>query len=133
MNIQFKSVAALAATITATLTLSAVALDAKYQPIADSMKYTFKAPKGEKKVSEKIAEGTATEDEIKKSLELFKGMANTEPPKGDAAAFKEKVAKLISATEDVLAKKEGAGAKFKEAADCKSCHKEFRPPEEKKP
>lgn len=133
MNIKFKSMAALAATIVTTLSISAVALDAKYQPIADAMKYAFKAPKPEKKIGEKIIDGTATEDEIKKSLELFKGMANTEPPKGDAAAFKEKVAKLISATEDVLAKKEGAGAKFKEAADCKACHKEFRPQEEKKP
>ena len=118
--------------LTVTLALSAYALDAKYQPIADAMKYAHKAPKGEKKVSDRIIEGTASEEEIKKTLELYKAMANTEPPKGDPAAFKEKVAKLIGATEDVLAKKEGATAHYKEAVDCKACHKDFKQADEPK-
>jgi hypothetical protein len=112
--------------LTVTLALSAYALDAKYQPIADAMKYAHKAPKGEKKVSDRIIEGTASDEELKKTLDLYKAMANTEPPKGDPAAFKEKVAKLIGATEDVIAKKEGATAHYKEAVDCKACHKDFR-------
>ncbi len=106
---------------------SAIALDAKYEPIANAMKYAHKAPKGEKKVSDRIIDGTASDEELKKTLELYKGMADTPPPQGDAAAFKEKVAKLIGATENVVAKKDGAAAAYKEAVDCKACHSEFKP------
>jgi len=130
MNLKYTSAAV---TLTVTLALTAFALDAKYQPIADAMKFAHKAPKGEQKISDKIIDGTVSDEDLKKTLELYKAMANTEPPKGDPAAFKEKVAKLISATEDVVAKKDGAPAKYKEAADCKSCHTDFRPAPEKKP
>jgi hypothetical protein len=130
MNLKHTSAAI---TLTVGLALTALALDAKYQPIADAMKFAHKAPKGEKKVSDKIIDGTVSDEDLKKTLELYKAMANTEPPKGDPAAFKEKVAKLISATEDVVAKKDGAQLKYKEAADCKACHTDFRVPEPKKP
>src|ERR1700735_254087 len=113
-------------TLTVALALAAFALDPKYQPIADAMKFAHKAPKGEKKVSDKIIDGTVSDEDLKKTLELYKAMANTEPPKGDAAAFKEKVAKLIGATEDVVAQKDGAGAAYKKAVSGKACHSDFR-------
>lgn len=91
-------------------------------PIELAMKYAHKAPKGEKKICEKIVEGTASDDEVKKTLDLYKAMADAKPPKGDAAAFKTKVAKLIAATEDVAAKKANASAGYKEAVNCKACH-----------
>jgi hypothetical protein len=122
-----------AVTLTIGLAVSALALDAKYQPIADAMKFAHKAPKGEKTVADKIIAGTVSDEDLKKTLELYKGMANTEPPKGDPAAFKEKVAKLIAATEDVVAKKPDAVAAYKEAVNCKSCHTDFKPAPEKKP
>jgi hypothetical protein len=128
-----KNQIALSLGLIAALSMSAAALDAKYQPIADAMKFAHKAPKGEKKVSDKILDGTVSDEDLKKTLDLYKAMADTPPPKGDAAAFKEKVAKLISATEDVIAKKDGAVAEYKEAVNCKSCHMDFRVPEEKKP
>ncbi len=110
-------------TIAATLSLGlSVAFAADDNPIKDAMKYAHKAPKGEKKLSEKIVEGTASDDDVKKTLELYKAMADTKPPKGDAAAFREKVAKLITATEAVVAKKPNASAGYKEAANCKACH-----------
>jgi cytochrome c556 len=112
--------------LTLTVAFSAYALDPKYQPIADAMKYAHKAPKGEKRVSDRIIEGTASDEEVKKTLALYKAMADTEPPKGDAAVFKQKVAKLITTTEDVAAKKEGAAAAYKDAVNCKACHKDFR-------
>ena len=124
MNLKYTSAAV---TLTVTLALTAFALDAKYQPIADAMKFAHKAPKGEQKISDKIIDGTVSDEDLKKTLELYKAMANTEPPKGDPAAFKEKVAKLISATEDVVAKKDGAAAAYKEAVNCKSCHTDFKP------
>lgn len=95
--------------------------------IKASMRYAHKAPKGEKKVCEKIVEGTASEEEVKKSLELYKAAITVDPPKGDAAAYREKFTKLIAATEEVLAKKDGAAAAYKTASNCKACHSEHKP------
>jgi cytochrome c556 len=95
-------------------------------PIKDSMKYSHKAPKGEKKISEKIVEGTATNEEVKKTLELYLAIGDTKPPKGDAADFKARMAKLITATEEVVAKKPDAPAHYKEAVNCKACHSEHK-------
>jgi hypothetical protein len=108
--------------LVAALGLSAALAVSEDNPIKQAMQYAHKAPKGEKKVGEKIVEGTATDDEAKKTLDLYKAMVDTKPPKGEAAAFKEKVAKLIAATEAVVAKKDGATAGYKEAANCKACH-----------
>jgi hypothetical protein len=112
--------------LAAASTLSALALDAKYEPIANAMKFAHKAPKGEKKVSDKIIDGSVSDEDLKKTLELYKAMADTPPPKGDAAVFKERIAKLITATEAVAAKKDGAVAGYKDAVNCKACHSEHR-------
>ena len=111
---------------TAALALAAFAGDEEFKPIEDAMKFAHKAPKGTPKVSDKIIDGTVNEEELKKTLAFYQAMADTKPPKGDAAAFKEKVAKLIGATENVVAKKEGAGAAYKDAANCKACHKDHK-------
>lgn len=95
-------------------------------PIKQAMQFAHKAPKGEKKLNEKIVEGTASDDDVKKALDLYKAMLDTKPPKGDQAAFKEKVVKLITATEDLVAKKPNAVAGYKEAANCKACHGDFK-------
>ena len=115
-----------ALTFTAALMLTAFAADDEFKPIEDAMKFAHKAPKGTPKVSDKIIDGTVDEADLKKTLELYKAMADTKPPKGDAAAFKEKVAKLIGATENVVAKKEGAGAAYKQAVNCKACHQDHK-------
>jgi hypothetical protein len=94
--------------------------------IKDAMKYAHKAPQGEKKINEKIVDGTATDAEVAKTLELYKAIGDTKPPKGDQAAFKEKMAKLIAATEEVVAKKPDGPAHYKEAVNCKACHSEHK-------
>jgi len=96
-------------------------------PVKKAMQYAHKAPKGEQKIGEKIVEGTATEAEVKATLEAYKAMLDCKPARGEQAAFKEKVAKLIGATEEVLAKKDGAAANYKAAVDCKACHSEHKP------
>ena len=50
--------------------------------------------------------GTVSDEDLKKTLELYKAMADTKPPKGEAAAFKDKVAKLI---QEIIAKWNLAG------------------------
>ncbi len=121
-----KSLVVSTAAFTILTALSALALDAKYEPIANAMKFAHKAPKGEKKVCEKIVDGSVSEDDLKKTLDLYKSMAETEPPKGDAADFKTKVAKLIAATQEVVDKKPDAAVHYKEAVNCKACHSEHK-------
>lgn len=121
-----KSLVVSTAAFTILTALSALALDAKYEPIANAMKFAHKAPKGEKKVCEKIVDGSVSEDDLKKTLDLYKGMAETEPPKGSAADFKTKVAKLIAATQEVVDKKPDATVHYKEAVNCKACHSEHK-------
>jgi hypothetical protein len=114
-------------TAIAALSFTALAADTEFKPIEDAMKFAHKAPKGTPKICEKIVDGSVSDADLKKTLDLYKAMADTKPPKGDAAAFKEKVAKLIGATEDVVAKKPNAGAAYKEAVNCKACHSEHKP------
>ena len=106
--------------------LSFAADDDKDNPIKDAMRYAHKAPKGEKKLNEKIVDGTATDEEIKKTLDLYKAIGDTKPPKGDPAEFKAKMAKLIVATEEVVEKKPDAVAHYKDAVNCKACHSEHK-------
>jgi hypothetical protein len=96
-------------------------------PIKKAMQKVHKAPKTEKKLSDKIIEGTATEEEKQVALALYKRMADAKAPKGDDAAFKAKVAKLIAATEEVIANKPDAVAHYKQASNCKACHSEHKP------
>ena len=113
--------------LTLALTLPAVAEEDNAIKIA--MKYAHKAPQGEKKLNEKIAEGTATDAEIKKALDLYKAMADTKPPRGDQAAFKGKVAKVVEATQELVDKKAEGVAHYKEAINCKACHSDHKPPQ----
>ena len=121
MKIQLLTAAALAAVITSL----ALAAD-EPNPIKDAMDFAHKAPKGEKKLSEKILDGTAPEADVEKALGLYKAMADTKPPKGDQADFKDRVAKLVAATQEVVDKKPDAVAHYKEAVNCKACHTEHK-------
>lgn len=121
MKSQFLTVAALAAVATSI----AFAVE-ETNPIKDAMKFAHKAPQGEKKLSDKIIDGTAPEADVKKTLDLYKAMLDTKPPKGDQAAYKEKVQKLIVATEEVVEKKPDATAHYKDAVNCKACHSEHK-------
>ncbi len=111
----------------ATLALAAsLAFAEDRNPIKDTMKFAHKAPKGEKKLSERIIEGTASDEELKKTLEFYKGMVDSKPPKGDQAEFKKKVTKVVVSLEEVVAKKPDGIAHFKEAVNCKACHSEHK-------
>jgi hypothetical protein len=112
-------------TIAAALVIS-FAIAEETNPIKDAMKFAHKAPQGEKKLSDKIIDGTAPEADVQKTLDLYKAMLDTKPPKGDQVAFKEKVGKLIAATQEVLDKKPDAAAHYKEAVNCKACHSEHK-------
>jgi hypothetical protein len=106
--------------------VGAAAASADETPIQAAMKYAHKAPKGETKIGEKIAEGTASDAEIAKTLELYLAAADTKPPKGDPAAFKERWSKLVAATRLVAEKKPEGVPAYKDAVACKACHNEHK-------
>jgi hypothetical protein len=105
---------------------TALGADDDDNPIKKAMKFAHSAPKGEKKLNEKIVAGTAPEADIEKALTLYKQMVDAKPPKGDAGAFKEKTSRLIAATEEVIANKPDGIEHYKAAVDCKACHSEHR-------
>ena len=96
------------------------------EPIKSAMQFAHKAPKGEKKLSQKIIEGNATDEELKKALRFYRGMVDSKPPKGDPAEFKARVIKLVTALEGVVEKKPKSMALYKEAVNCKACHSEHK-------
>ena len=65
MNTRFLTVTALVAVATT------IALAEETNPIKDAMKFAHKAPQGEKKLNEKVIDGTASEADVKKSLHEF--------------------------------------------------------------
>ena len=95
--------------------------------IGSVMKLCNKAPKGTPKLSEKVADGTASEEETKKLIESYKTLKGTKPPKGEAVAWDKKITTLLAAVDALEKKEAGAGAKFKEANACKACHTDHKP------
>ena len=68
----------------------------------------------------KVATGKASDDEKKMLIALFTDLAANKPPKGDADEWKTRTAALLKAAKD------DDGAALKKAADCQSCHKQFK-------
>lgn len=88
------------------------------------MKFTHKAQKGERKVSDRIITDTNSPEELANTLELHRLMLDCEPPKGEQAAFKEKVTNLMAASEDGVLHKESARAAYRKASNWKAGHNE---------
>jgi hypothetical protein len=91
--------------------------DKKYS-IKDVMK---KAMKGG--LVAKESKGTATDEEAKTVLAMFKDLSAATPPKGDEESWKMKTKALVDAAQlYVDGKKSDAAAAFKGAANCMACH-----------
>ena len=95
--------------------------------ISSVMKLCNKAPKGTPKLAEKVADGSASEEEVKKLIESYKTLKGTKPPKGEAAAWDKRIDALLVSVDALEKKEAGAGAKFKEANACKACHTDHKP------
>jgi hypothetical protein len=70
----------------------------------------------------KVVDGKATDEEKKQLVELYTSLAGNKPPKGDAAAWKEKTDAVVAAAKDAAEGKEGAGALLTKATNCMGCH-----------
>lgn len=86
-------------------------------PIKKAMKEAMKGG-----LCKTVAEGKASDEEKKQLLELFKGMLEAKPPRGDAADWKEKCEALIAGAQAAIDGKDDASAQLKKAANCKACH-----------
>jgi hypothetical protein len=75
---------------------------------------------------DKVAKGTASEEEKKQLAELYVALHKHVPPKGSPESWKEKTEALVKASKDVLAGKEGSAATLKKVANCQACHKEHK-------
>jgi cytochrome c556 len=84
------------------------------------------AMKGETSLYKTVATHKGTQADADKLLACLKNLKGKKPPKGDQAAFDEKVTKLIAAAEDVAAKKPGALEKLQTAGNCNACHRAHR-------
>ena len=79
------------------------------------------------KLIDKVLGGKASDEEKKTLLDLYRGMAKEDAPKGDQADWKKKVEALVSAAEGVASGDKEAIAKLKAASDCKACHSLHKP------
>lgn len=95
--------------------------------IASVMKLCNKAPKGTPKLAEKVADGSASDEETKKVVDSYKTLKGTKPPKGEAATWDKRIDALLAAVDALDKKEAGAAAKFKEANACKACHTDHKP------
>ena len=76
---------------------------------------------------QRVAAGDANETEKQRLLKVLTGLADTTADRGSAESWKAKTAALLSAAQDVVAGKEGAGARLQSAANCRACHSAHRP------
>ena len=74
----------------------------------------------------KVAKGEASEEDQKLVIAMLESLAHNKPHKGSEEDWKKRTTALLEAAKATVDGKEGAAAKLKEAADCKSCHKEHK-------
>ncbi|HWE01642.1 MAG TPA: hypothetical protein VG326_04470 [Tepidisphaeraceae bacterium] len=101
--------------------------------IKEIMKVGFAGDKKAKvdSLTKVVTSGKGTHENADQLLKLCKELADRKPPKGDTADWTKRTGDLVAAAEQLdkgdMPTPESIAA-YKKAADCKSCHTEFRPP-----
>jgi len=75
----------------------------------------------------KITDGTGTDDDKAKLLELYTELGKNAPPKGDKKNWEKLNTALVDAAKQVKEGKEGAIDALKKASACGVCHKAHKP------
>ncbi|MFZ4766256.1 MAG: hypothetical protein ACOYMN_15000, partial [Roseimicrobium sp.] len=107
------------ATALAAIGLLFTATSASAADIDEVMKTTMK---GDASLYKKVATGKGSDEDAAKLLAHLKDLSGKKPPKGEQAAYDEKVTKLLAAAEGVVAKNPGALQQLQTAGNCKACH-----------
>jgi hypothetical protein len=89
---------------------------------ANFMKKYHKAPKGTDPVCKKAGKGEASKEELQALLTGYQAMAKEQPPKGDAASWKEKTMALVTSTQGLIKGDAAAPKAYGAAVNCKACH-----------
>jgi hypothetical protein len=71
---------------------------------------------------QRAAAGDANEVEKQRLLKVLTGLANTQPDRGSMDSWKAKTGALLSAAQDLVDGKEGAGERLRAASNCRACH-----------
>jgi mono/diheme cytochrome c family protein len=98
----------------------------------DEPKYTIKdvmktAHQGAGSLRAKVLRGQASAEEKEKLVELYTALSQNKPPKGEAAAWKERTTAILEAAKAVAKGEEGALGKLETATNCAACHRAHRP------
>ena len=89
-----------------------------------TIKQVMKAGHAKGALKDKVAGGTATDEEKVALIAYYEALAGSKPPKGTDESWKEKTSALLAAAKDAAEGKEGAGEKLKAAANCAKCHED---------
>jgi hypothetical protein len=95
-------------------------------------KYTIKEVmktlhKGEDNIAKHVLQGKGTKEEIAKLVEYYQSLPLDTPKQGDPQIWKQKATALYSSARALQAGQPNALAAYKDAVNCKACHKQFKP------
>jgi hypothetical protein len=83
--------------------------------------------KGQDNIGKRVAQGSASKDDIDKLAEYYESLPQNEPPRGDIGSWRDKTSKLVAASKALKAGHPGAAEVYKNAANCKACHNLHKP------
>lgn len=75
---------------------------------------------------QRVITGKANEEDKQQLVELYVSLAQNEPPKGEAKAWKKRTEEIVRLAKAAAKGDAKAPPLLKKAADCASCHKIFR-------
>ena len=95
-------------------------------------KYTIKEVmkalhKGDDNIAKHVLQGKGTKEEIAKLVEYYQSLPLNTPKQGDPQVWKQKATALYMSAKALQAGQPNALATYKDAANCKACHKDFKP------
>ena len=85
------------------------------------------AMKGETSLFKKVCTGKGTPEDARKLSNCLNGLKGTKAPKGDQAAYDQKIDALLKAAADMAEGKKEAQPALGKAGNCKACHSEHKP------
>jgi len=83
--------------------------------------------KGEDSIGKKVGEGKGTSADYDRLVEYLSALPLNDPPQGDAEGWKQKTTALLQAAIALKDGKPDALAQYNTAANCKACHRIYRP------
>ncbi len=104
-------------------TLGFTAEDKKY-----TVKQVMKGAHGgnQNSLLSKVKNGTATDAEKAKLVELYESLPNSKPKKGDADEYKKMCEAMVTAAKAAKSGEDGWKDKLNKATNCKACHDSFK-------